>query len=106
MNTYTWKIESLDCKPDGEAKIVSCIHWRLKGDNGTNTTEVYGSQVIENNTENTFIDYEALTKNQVIGWVQESMGIDAVTKLQESIDSQLEALANPPIVKPPLPWAE
>jgi hypothetical protein len=106
MNTYTWKIESLDCKPDGDSKIVSCIHWRLKGDDGTNTTEVYGSQAIENNTENVFIDYEALTKDQVIAWAQEAMGADVVATLQASIDSQLEALANPPVIKPPLPWIE
>jgi uncharacterized lipoprotein YmbA len=104
MNTYTWQVESLDCVPDG--KVVSCIHWRLKGDDGTNTAEVYGAQAIEHNAKNPFTAYEALTKDQVISWVQEAMGIDAVTKLQEELDKQLETLANPPVITPPLPWFE
>ena len=106
MNTYTWKIESLDCVPDGDSKVVSCIHWRLKSDDGANTAEIYGAQAIENNSKNAFIDYEALTKDDVIGWLQSAMGIDAVMELQKSLDKQLEALANPPVIKPPLPWAE
>jgi hypothetical protein len=106
MNTYTWKIEALDCKPDGESKVVSCIHWRVKGDDGTNTAEVYGTQGLTFDAKNLFIAYEALTKDTVVGWVQEAMGIDAVTELQEALDKQLENLANPPIITPPLPWAK
>jgi uncharacterized lipoprotein YmbA len=104
MNTYTWEVESLDCVPDG--KIVSCIHWRVKSTDGTNTSEVYGVQPLVFNTKNAFINYADLTKDTVIGWVQEAMGIDAVTALQETLDKQLEALANPPIITPPLPWAK
>jgi hypothetical protein len=106
MNTYIWEIESLDCKPDGEAKVVSCIHWRLKGDDGANTAEIYGAQAIQNDVEKPFIAYEALTKDDVIGWVQNAMGNDAIVQLQINLDKQLENLANPPVVTPPLPWAE
>ena len=106
MNTYTWDVESLDCVPDGNSKVVSCIHWRLKGDDGTNTTEVYGAQAIENNTENAFIDYESLDKDTVIGWLQDIIGADVIAELQINLDKQLENLANPPVVSLPLPWAK
>jgi hypothetical protein len=33
------------------------------------------------------------------------MGIDAVTKLQESLDQQIADQIDPPIVTPALPWA-
>lgn len=102
MNTYTWEVESLDCVPNGN--IVSCVHWRLKGNNATNIIEVYGTQNIEENYKNVFIPYESLSKNDVIEWVKKSMGVDALAKLQESLDKQLEILANPPIVLLPLPW--
>lgn len=117
MNTYTWEIESLDCTPDD--KIVFCIHWRVKAtsDKGISTplldgsinftpfeAFIYGAQSIENNTKNPFTAYEALTKDTVIGWVQEAMGIDAVTALQEALDKRLEMISNPPVITPPLPW--
>lgn len=104
MNTYTWEVESLDCVPDGDSKIVSCIHWRLKGDDGVNTSEVYGAQPIEHNTKNRFIAYESLTKEKVIEWAQDAMDAGTIIQLQEILDKQLEALANPPVITPPLPW--
>jgi hypothetical protein len=104
MTTYTWEVESLDCVPNG--KVVSCIHWRVKGNDGTNTAEMYGTQNIEYNSKNPFIAYESLTKDTIVGWVQEAMGIDDVTRLQETLDKQLESLANPPVVSLPLPWVK
>ena len=105
MIEYTWEIKLLECKPENGAKVVFCIHWRVKGDDGTNTTEIYGTQNIENNSKSGFIPYESLTKEKVIYWVQDAMGIDAVTRLQEAIDKQLEMIANPVVITPPLPWA-
>ena len=102
MNTYTWEVESLDCIPEGN--VVSCVHWRLKANNGVNTAEMYGTQAIEHNTKNAFITYETLSKDAVIGWVQEAMGAEAVAQLQGTLDKQLETLANPPVISPPLPW--
>lgn len=122
MNTYTWFISQLECVPsiDGLSNVVSNVHWRVSAVSnksraittpiGTNTVpysaEVYGTQGLTFDAKNAFINYADLTKDTVIGWVQEAMGIDAVTKLQEALDKQLEALVNPPIIKPPLPWAE
>lgn len=107
-NTYTWKIEQLDCIPsvDGQINVVSNVHWRVSATDGTNTTEIYKSQPLTFDGTKAFVNYADLTKDQVIGWVQEAMGIDAVTRLQQILDNQLKALANPPIIKPPLPWAK
>jgi len=119
MNTYTWEIESLDCLPDG--KVVFCIHWRLKGisNKGVSTvsedslikvipfeSEVYGIQIIEQDTKTDFIEYESLSKDVVLGWAKKAMGEDEIVKLQKQLDKQLEALANPTVIVPPLPWAE
>lgn len=104
MNTYTWEVESLDCTP--ESNVVSCVHWRLKANDGVNTAEVYGTQGIEHNDKNTFIIYETLSKDDVIAWAQEAMGAEAVAQLQGTLDRQLKTLANPPVITPPLPWAE
>jgi len=106
-NTYTWVIEQLDCVPsiDGQSNVVSNVHWRVKVAKDTHEVAVYGAQELTFDSKNAFISYVDLTKDTVVGWVQEAMGIDAVTKLQETLDAKLDTLANPPIVTPPLPWA-
>lgn len=105
---YKWSIPQLDCiaSVEGQTNVVSNIHWRFSATNGTNTAEVYGTQTLPFDAKNAFISYAALTKDSVVGWVQETMGIDNVTKLQETLDKQLETLANPPVITPPLPWAD
>jgi len=105
--TYTWEIESVDCIPlvKNKSKVVSCVHWRVNATDGANNTTVYGAQSLNFDENAAFLDYANLSKNTVVGWVQAAMGIDAVTKLQETLDKQLETLANPPIITPPLPWS-
>lgn len=108
MNTYTWLIPQLECTPsvDGQTNVVSTVHWRINATDGTNTAEIYGTQSLTFDPENDFISYSDLTKNTVIKWVQKRIGADNIIKLQETLDKKLEALANPPIITPPLPWSE
>jgi hypothetical protein len=107
MIKYTWKIAQLDCIPsvNGQTNVVSMVHWCANASNGANTAEVYGVQGLTFDAKNAFTVYSNLTKDQVVGWVQEAMGADAVTALQESLNNKLETLANPPIVSPKLPWS-
>ena len=122
-NTYNWKINSLACVPslNGHTNVVSVVHWSINANDGQeimianpsggtstvfkNIASSYGAQELTLNDQSTFVDYSALTKDVVVGWVQEAMGLDAVTRLQESLDKQLETLNNPPVVTPPLPWS-
>lgn len=106
MNTYNWTISALDCKPqeDGLTDVVVTAHWRVDATDGTYNAGVYGTQSFTLNTEGNFTPFADLTQDQVVGWVQENMGVDAVTALQENLDKQIENLVNPPIVSPALPW--
>lgn len=108
MTEYTWKIEALDCIPsaDGQSNVVSTIHWRVSAIDGANMAEVYGAQSLVFDAKNAFINYADLTQDTVIKWAQEAMGVEAVTKLQEALDKRFETLVNPPVITPPLPWAE
>lgn len=107
MNTYKWTIAQLECKPQEEGKtdVVVTAHWRVDATDGTNNAGAYGSQSFTLTEGADFTPFEELTETQVVGWVQSSMGVDAVTALQENLDKQIEEAANPPIVKPPLPWS-
>ena len=103
---YQWTIQALDCKPeeDGKTNVVVTAHWSVSATDGTNSAGVYGTQTFTLTGESAFTPFEDLTQDQVVGWVQESMGIDAVTALQENLDSQIENKINPPIVTKSAPW--
>lgn len=110
MNTYNWVVESLDCVPsaDGQANVVSNVHWRVYGTDGAtptpNTACVYGVQPLTYTAGSPFIAYSSLTKDTVIEWVQAAIGAEQVASIKQNLDNQIANLANPPIVTPPLPW--
>jgi hypothetical protein len=110
--TTTWIIEWMSCKPtEGTlTDVVVTAGWRC---NGTQTSDVGVTPVIYNATiystcsfplpDGTFTPYAELTQAQVLGWCYAN-GVDqAATEaaIQANIDNQI----NPPIVQPPLPWA-
>jgi hypothetical protein len=105
--TYNWNIQAMDCVPqeDGKTDVVVTAHWTVSATDGTYNAGAYGTQSFTYDAEKSFTPYADLTQDQVVAWVQESMGIDAVTALQENLDTQIANQINPPIVTPPLPWA-
>ena len=107
MNTYTWLVDSIDCIPSLEDKtnVVSVIHWRVNGTDGTHNVTTYGIQSLTYTTNSSFIEYAGLTLETVIGWVQTAMGADKVTATQTQLDKMIDNLINPPIVSPKLPWS-
>ena len=103
---YQWNIQALDCVPqeDGKTDVVVTAHWTVSATDGTYTSSAYGTQSFTYDASKAFIPYADLTLSEVVGWVQDAMGVDAVTALQENLDKQIENQINPPIVTPPLPW--
>jgi len=104
--TYNWTISAMDCVPqeDGKTDVVVTAHWSVSATDGTYIAGAYGTQSFVYDAGKSFTPFADLTQDQVVGWVQESMGIDAVTALQQNIDQQIANQVNPPIVTPPLPW--
>lgn len=102
----TWKIDALNCKPsfDGKANVVETIHWRLNGVDGDYATSVYGSQGVTYEEGSPFIDYDSLTEKTVIEWLKDSLGAEQVASYETGVNTQLQALKNPIVVSPPLPF--
>lgn len=108
-NSYTWLISSLDCIPDvdGLTDYVVIAHWTCTGTDGTFSGSVYNTQSFTvDPAKPDYIPFADLTEAEVISWVQDSLGSDTVDAVYRSIDQQIEAQVNPPIVTPPLPWAQ
>lgn len=108
-NTYTWSIAALDCIPDLDGKMdyVVVAHWTCTGTDGTFSGSVYNTQSFTvDPAKPDYIPFADLTEAEVISWVQDAMGEDGVNATYANIDSQIENQVNPPIVTPPLPWAQ
>lgn len=106
-NTHSWVISQLECYPEHEGKtdVVFTIHWRRQATDGTHMADVYGTQGVTLDPNAPFTPYDQLTQAQVEGWLVDAMGADKVAELDANLDKQIEALINPPVVRPPLPWA-
>lgn len=107
MITYEWIISQLETKPHvGDASnVVVTVHWRLQGTDGTYSSDVYGSAFTKPyESGESFVPYDQLTKETVVGWVEEALGAEQVQKYKDNIAQQIQDKINPPIVKPPLPW--
>ncbi len=104
---YNWTIQQLDCVPqeDGKTDVVVTAHWNVSATEGVYISNIYGTQSFTFDSTKSFTPFADLTQDQVVGWIQASMGVDAVTALQENLDQQIANQINPPIVTPPLPWA-
>jgi hypothetical protein len=103
-NTYTNLIERMDCYPTFETKsdVVCTIFWRMNATDGEYSATAYGSCGVTWKEGDPFTPYEDLTFDEVWSWVASIIDVPA---MKESLDKQIEAQINPPIVSPPLPWA-
>jgi hypothetical protein len=97
----------MDAYPEyeGEPDVVFTVHWTLTGTDGIYSGNVYGSVGVSLNEGATFTPYADLTQAQVIGWVQEALGAEAVIAYEANVAQQIADQIDPPVVTPPLPWS-
>lgn len=104
MNTYTWFIAALDCKVNENnlQDVVYNVHWRYSAVNEDGVMALlFGAQAVSPPSEEAFTPYDELTKEQVVGWLEASMDVPAMTL---DLDNQIELIVNPVDVTPPLPF--
>ena len=103
--TILWTISQLNCKPqeDGLTDVVVTAHWQCTGTQADYSAQVYGTASFTLG-DGTFTPYDQLTQDQVHGWCWTN-GVDK-DATEANVAAQIEAQINPPIVTPPLPWAQ
>lgn len=106
--TNTWSVVQMDAYPEyeGNADVVFTVHWTLNGTDETHNGSVYGSVGLTLDPEATYVPYADLTEAQVIDWVKEALGEEAVTGYEANVAQQIADQINPPVVTPQLPWSE
>lgn len=101
-----WKILNMEHKTsDGFVIKVTSTYEKQDGPG-------YASKLFSNEFEEVvgpeFIPYEDLTENIVVGWVQDSLGLEEVLAIQLRVDTlaatKKEYIENPPI-ESGKPWA-
>ena len=100
MTTYLWTIQQMDrLTADG---FVVTVHYNVSATDGTYSANTYGTVGYQEQPGETYTPYADLTEQQVVGWVQTSLGKDAV---EASLQSQINAQINP-VQESGLPWSQ
>lgn len=103
--TFNWVISELDCipqTPEGADYVVTA-HWQCNGVDGEYSGSVYGTCGFWVVQGESFTPYADLTLDQVLGWCWAN-GVDKAAN-EANVQQQIDNAKNPPIVSPPLPWA-
>lgn len=105
---YTWTITNLyTIDLQNEQGYVVNTLYTVEGVSGNYKASCNGSQQFSvNSSQTNFIPYSQLTNNIVVGWIQESLGVDGVNNIYANIDGQIASMINPPVSpqNTPLPW--
>ena len=83
---FKWSIGTLERKLDDG--FVVTVHWRASATDGDYSASTYGT-VGYTQGEESFVPFDNLTEETVIGWVKESLDAEIV---EASLASQIEAL--------------
>ena len=113
-DTYTWKIAQLD-RVIADGGVYSA-HWTLNAsrdvpvvgsdppETKTYQASCYGSQgLTPDPTDPSFIPYADVTEADAIGWVEASLGTDAITAMKEGLTKQID-LEITPVDATGVPW--
>lgn len=104
MITYEWNFPAFDCKVDdnGLNKVVTTVHWTYNGtDEDGISSGIYGAQAVGEPNPDAFTPYPELSKEQVIGWMESVMDVDAMNK---SLADQIDLIKNPIQITLPPPF--
>jgi hypothetical protein len=95
--TYQWNVVQMNrLTSDG---FVVTVHYTVNAVDGDFTASTYGT-VGYTQEDKSYTPFANLTKEQVIGWVKDSLGQETV---EESLAAQIEAQKNP-VQETGLPW--
>jgi len=96
-NTYSWKINALDAKihENDLDNVIYTVHWSFIGQDDSEepvSASSIGTLGVQYTEENPFIPYEDLTKEDVVGWLEDGLDVDS---MKENLDNQIELKKNP-----------
>ena len=117
MTIFNWSIQSMPAYPQeaGQTDVVFQVNWQCSANDdnysansfGTipviYTANSFGTIPVIYTAGSPFTPYADLTQEQVWEWVNPS--IDR-SEIEASLQAMIDEQKNPPVVNPPLPWAQ
>ncbi len=98
MASITWKINNLERQTsDG---LVTVVHWGASAVDGDYSASIVNTQALERG--DSFVSYDALTEETVLGWLWGKIDKAAV---EAALEAQIEAQKTP-VSANGLPWGE
>jgi len=100
---FTWDIAQLERNcADG---VVFTAHYTIAATDGIYSASAYGSIGLEQPDPDNIIPFAELTKNLVIGWVQDKLGgQEKVDEISAALQAQLDEQAAPTKAQG-VPWS-
>jgi hypothetical protein len=101
----TWDVGQLDSTNtvDSLSDVVTTVHWTASDTDGNYSASSYGSVGLSEPDASSFTAYKDITKANAIAWAKAALGTDEVTKIENSIASQI-AKQKTPITTSGVPW--
>ena len=107
-NAYTWNVMSMDVMPVSQNKsnVVCNVNWvcTVRSDKTSEIASMSDNTIIPFVEQSEFTEFNKLTEEQVIDWVQKILGEDHLSMVYSCLDNLLKRKINPPVVTPKLPW--
>ena len=98
MTTFNWLVKTLlTTTIEGEQDYVVVANYEVIGTDGEYSSLLSDSARFSTANVDTFIPYQDLTNDIVIGWIQAILGVDGVASLEASIQGQIDSQINPPV---------
>jgi hypothetical protein len=106
MTTFNWVVTALNClpnAPEGQDYVIN-VHYTCNGTDGTYNASVYSTCSLPVTQGTSFIPYQDLTLDIVLGWIWAN-GVDKAAT-EAAVQTQIDNLIDPPVVTPPIPWSQ
>lgn len=106
MATVTWSVASMSCVQQPDPNYVVQVSWVVTASESGQSFFQMGNTQLPASQQGTFIPYDQLTPEIVLGWVKTQLGPDVVAKCEQTVLNQLNYQLNPPPTPQPqpLPW--
>ena len=85
---YTWDINNIDViQNETQTNVIRSFEWSITAELETETATIsrvfYTSAGLEQETVDNFTEFNSLTKDQCVSWVEDAMGIELESIKQE-----------------------